>query len=194
MTRAKLFDAAADLIGEQGLHATTVDQIVERAGVAKGTVYYHFKSKDELFQALLVEGLKRLADALRAEADTAASPAGALAGIVHAELENIQRYEAFARLMMSQVWRADSLWTRRSPGYAARRHLRHHPADHCDGPSRRRFSAVPGCRNGCPGDIRHGGHGGAGAGPLGRAFRAGAVHRRWPCAQLVDMTLAIVRA
>ena len=109
-TRAKLFDAAAALIGEQGLHATTVDQIVERAGVAKGTVYYHFKSKDELFQALLVEGLKRLADALRAEADSAASPSAALAGIVRAELANILRYEAFARLMMSQVWRADSLW------------------------------------------------------------------------------------
>jgi AcrR family transcriptional regulator len=109
-TRARLFDAAAALIGEQGLHATTVDQIVERAGVAKGTVYYHFKSKDELFQALLVEGLKRLAGSLSAEAAAAVRPPAALSGMVRAELENILRYEAFARLMMSQVWRAGSLW------------------------------------------------------------------------------------
>jgi AcrR family transcriptional regulator len=109
-TRSRLFDAATALIGEQGLHATTVDQIVERAGVAKGTVYYHFKSKDELFQALLVEGLKRLADALSAEAEAAGSPSAALSGMVRAELENIQCYEPFARLVMSQLWRADSLW------------------------------------------------------------------------------------
>jgi AcrR family transcriptional regulator len=110
-TRARLFDAAALLIGEQGLHATTVDQIVELAGVAKGTVYYHFKSKDELFQALLIEGLNRLAEAFRLETHDACGSTAALAGIVHAELENITRYEAFARLMMSQLWRADSLWS-----------------------------------------------------------------------------------
>ena len=110
-TRAKLFDAAASLIGEQGLHATTVEQIVELAGVAKGTVYYHFKSKNELFQALLIEGLKRLADACREEAQHASSPTEALAGVIEAELENIAKYDAFARLMMSQLWRADSLWS-----------------------------------------------------------------------------------
>jgi AcrR family transcriptional regulator len=109
-TRARLFDAAASLIGTQGLHATTVDQIVELAGVAKGTVYYHFRSKNELFQALLIEGLKRLATTVQDEAKTSATPAQALARIVQAELDNIIRYEAFARLMMSQLWRADSLW------------------------------------------------------------------------------------
>jgi AcrR family transcriptional regulator len=110
-TRAKLFDAAAILIGKQGLHATTVEQIVELAGVAKGTVYYHFKSKDELFQALLIEGLKRVADAFREETRDALGPTEALAGITRAELENITKYEAFARLMMSQLWLADSLWS-----------------------------------------------------------------------------------
>jgi AcrR family transcriptional regulator len=110
-TRARLFDAAAILIGEQGLHATTVDQIVELAGVAKGTVYYHFRSKNELFQALLIEGLNRLAVAFRAETEEAPGPVEALTSIVEAELENINRYEPFARLMMSQLWRADSLWS-----------------------------------------------------------------------------------
>lgn len=110
-TRAKLFEAAASLIAAQGLHATTVDQIVERAGVAKGTVYYHFKSKDELFQAHLVEGLKQLADTLRAQASGAATRRAALAAIVWAEVEYIGKYDAFARLVMSQLWQADSLWS-----------------------------------------------------------------------------------
>ncbi len=111
-TRAKLFDAAANLIGRQGLHATTVEQIVELAGVAKGTVYYHFKGKDELFQALLIEGLNRFAGTLRAQAEDTSRPSEALIRVVRAELENITRYEAFARLLMSQVWRADSLWSK----------------------------------------------------------------------------------
>jgi AcrR family transcriptional regulator len=110
-TRAKLFEAAAGLIAAQGLHATTIDQIVERAGVAKGTVYYHFRGKDELFQALLVEGLKQLADALRAQAADAPDKRAALAAIVQAEAEHIGKYDAFARLVMSQLWQADSLWS-----------------------------------------------------------------------------------
>jgi AcrR family transcriptional regulator len=110
-TRAKLFQAAASLIAAQGLHATTIDQIVERAGVAKGTVYYHFKGKDELFQALLVEGLKQLADMLRAEAEGASTRRAALAAIVRAEVGYIAKYDAFARLVMSQLWQVDSLWS-----------------------------------------------------------------------------------
>ncbi len=109
-TRARLFDAATTLIGEQGLHATTIDQIVELAGVAKGTVYYHFKSKNELFQALLVEGLSRLAKAFQEEPQAAATPTAALESIVRAEIENISRYQPFASLVMSQIWQADGLW------------------------------------------------------------------------------------
>ena len=52
-TKAKLYEAAVTLIAEQGFSATTVDEIAERAGVAKGTVYYNFASKAELFEELL---------------------------------------------------------------------------------------------------------------------------------------------
>ena len=44
-SRQKLFDAAVELIAEQGFSATTVDDIALRAGVAKVTVYYNFASK-----------------------------------------------------------------------------------------------------------------------------------------------------
>jgi len=56
-TIERLYQAAIDLIGEQGYAGTTVDEIVARAGVAKGTVYYHFKSKADLVSALLEDGL-----------------------------------------------------------------------------------------------------------------------------------------
>src|SRR5690348_3474034 len=56
-TRQKLFEATMALIAEQGFSDTTVDQIAERAGVAKGTVYYNFASKSVLFEELLRYGV-----------------------------------------------------------------------------------------------------------------------------------------
>lgn len=56
-TRQKLYEAAVTLIAEQGFSATTVDEIAERAGVAKGTVYYNFASKSVLFEELLRHGV-----------------------------------------------------------------------------------------------------------------------------------------
>jgi AcrR family transcriptional regulator len=109
-TREKLFEAAVDLIGERGYHGTTVDDIVERAGVAKGTVYYHFAGKTELFQALLGDGLERLSKAFRAEVEQNADPRQALRCIVETELRFIRDHQAFSKLLMSELWRADRVW------------------------------------------------------------------------------------
>lgn len=109
-TRDRLFEAAVALIGERGYTGTTVDEIVERAGVAKGTVYYHFKSKAELFSALLDDGLERLATSFRAATVDTASATAALRALVHAELTYIQHYQAFSKLVMSEMWRLDRDW------------------------------------------------------------------------------------
>lgn len=47
-TREQLFSAASLLFQARGFETTTVDDIVREADVAKGTFYYHFKSKEEL--------------------------------------------------------------------------------------------------------------------------------------------------
>ena len=109
-TRERLFEAAVELIGERGYHGTTVDDIVERAGVAKGTVYYHFAGKTELFQALLEDGLEKLSEAFRAEVEANEDPREALKCIVVAELRFIHDYQAFSKLLMSELWRADRVW------------------------------------------------------------------------------------
>lgn len=50
--RTKLLDAAEEVLVEQGLIGATIDQITTRAGVAKGTFYLYFRSKDEVVGAL----------------------------------------------------------------------------------------------------------------------------------------------
>jgi len=51
-TRAQIVEAAAILLAERPPEALTVDTVVEAAGVAKGTFYYHFESIDELAAAV----------------------------------------------------------------------------------------------------------------------------------------------
>ncbi|GGF10295.1 TetR family transcriptional regulator [Aliidongia dinghuensis] len=52
-TRQRLIDAAAALFYDEGIGAVSVDAVAARAGVTKRTLYYHFKSKDELAAAYL---------------------------------------------------------------------------------------------------------------------------------------------
>lgn len=51
--RDHLVDTALDLFCQEGFHATGIDKILEKAGVARMTLYNHFKSKDELILAAL---------------------------------------------------------------------------------------------------------------------------------------------
>src|SRR5688572_1582570 len=64
-TKRLIFDAALQLAGERGITGTTMDDVAERAGVAKGSLYYNFASKDKLFEGLLLEGMGALTEALR---------------------------------------------------------------------------------------------------------------------------------
>jgi AcrR family transcriptional regulator len=108
-TRQRLYEAAVELIAEQGFSATTVDDIALRAKVAKGTVYYHFKSKNDLFEELLRHGIGLLTDGFRA-AVAGLPPREAVAALVRTQLEYIRRYQAFAQLLLSEMWRTNREW------------------------------------------------------------------------------------
>ncbi|MBZ4318731.1 TetR/AcrR family transcriptional regulator [Streptomyces huiliensis] len=113
-TRRRLFEAAVTLIAEQGFSSTTVDEIAERAGVAKGTVYYNFASKTVLFEELLREGIELLTLSLRQAADDTAARGGdrvdALDAMVRAGLDFIARYPALTQLYVAELWRTNRAW------------------------------------------------------------------------------------
>ena len=52
-TRERIIAAATKLFYSEGIRATGVDAVAERAGVTKKTLYYHFQTKDELIAAYL---------------------------------------------------------------------------------------------------------------------------------------------
>jgi AcrR family transcriptional regulator len=75
-TRRGLLEGAARAFAEQGLRAATMQSVARAAGVAKATLYNHFRTKDEVARALLAVELDRLT-ALAAERP----PAAALAAL-----------------------------------------------------------------------------------------------------------------
>jgi TetR/AcrR family transcriptional regulator len=51
--RRQIMDAALACFARKGYHNTTMDDIVAESGLSKGTLYWYFKSKDELFASLI---------------------------------------------------------------------------------------------------------------------------------------------
>ncbi|MET1018487.1 MAG: TetR/AcrR family transcriptional regulator [Microterricola sp.] len=108
-TKRAILDAALELAATRGITGTTMDDVAERAGVAKGSLYYNFSSKDQLFEALLEEGVGSLADALR-EARGALVGWAAIEALVAALLDRIAANAALAKLMASEIFRTDRAW------------------------------------------------------------------------------------
>lgn len=71
-TRQRLVRTAERLIGAHGYENVSVDQIVAECGIAKGTFYHHFKSKDELMDQICGS----IYDGLRDETDSMGSSGG----------------------------------------------------------------------------------------------------------------------
>ena len=61
----RILDAAAELIQRWGYNKTTIDDIAKQAGVAKGTIYLHWKTREDLFWALLLREDLKVAEDIR---------------------------------------------------------------------------------------------------------------------------------
>ena len=79
-TRRKIIDSAVDLINEIGYPAAGLGDIIERAELTKGALYYHFDSKEALATAIIEEGAQSVLGAFRA-AGRSSSPA--MENIIH---------------------------------------------------------------------------------------------------------------
>jgi AcrR family transcriptional regulator len=67
--RAAVLDAAMALIAEHGFHAAPMALIAQRAGVAAGTIYHYFDSKEAMIVALYARSKERMGEALLAHVD-----------------------------------------------------------------------------------------------------------------------------
>lgn len=81
-----ILEASRELFTEKGFQDTSVDDIAEAAGVTKGAVYHHFKSKTDLFTAVLEAIQRELAATPPPVHENGAEPPELIAAAVHSYL------------------------------------------------------------------------------------------------------------
>ena len=108
-TKKAILEAALQIAASKGITGTTMDEVADLAGVAKGSLYYNFKNKDQLFEELLEEGVGALAEVLR-EARSGLRGWDAIVVLVDTLLHRISENGALAKLMAAEIFRTDRAW------------------------------------------------------------------------------------
>jgi len=103
MTKRELImDAAASLFAEKGFYAATVEEIAERAGIGKSTVYEYFPSKEHLFRETLKGGLESYMEAMKGRLKQPCSVRDVLTAIGTAHFNFIQKRTSAARILAGE--------------------------------------------------------------------------------------------
>ena len=102
-TRERILDAAAKVFASKGYHETRVDDIVDASETSKGSVYFYFPGKQQIFLALVDQFAdllqRRLAEAIAEEDDGVCRVNAAL----KACLETFGRYRGLAKILLIQA-------------------------------------------------------------------------------------------
>src|SRR5450756_3000707 len=85
--RERLLAAANELFYAEGVHTVGIDRVIERAGVAKASLYNTFGSKDELVRAYLESRHTRMAERIARHLARYADPRGRLLSVFEAQAE-----------------------------------------------------------------------------------------------------------
>ncbi len=64
-TKERILNSAIAVFGEKGYHQATIAEIAEHANIGKGTLYWYFSSKEELFSGMIEQGIESLDSKLK---------------------------------------------------------------------------------------------------------------------------------
>lgn len=107
-TKNLIFESAIKIFSESGYRGATMDDIAANAGLAKGTLYYHFTSKEEIFNFIVEEGLKILQNQVIEVQKMNMGPIEKLIKICKIQLTFLYGYTDFFKIVMSQLWGNES--------------------------------------------------------------------------------------
>ena len=107
--RDELLDLAATMFAERGLRATTVRDIADSAGILSGSLYHHFKSKEQMVEEVLRDFLDWLFGRYREIVDTEPNPLERLKGLFMTSFEAIEHRHAQVVIYQDEAKRLSSL-------------------------------------------------------------------------------------
>jgi TetR/AcrR family transcriptional regulator, cholesterol catabolism regulator len=107
--RDELLELAASMFAERGLRATTVRDIADSAGILSGSLYHHFKSKEQMVEEVLRDFLDWLFGRYQEIVDTEAHPLERLKGLFMASFEAIEHRHAQVVIYQDEAKRLSAL-------------------------------------------------------------------------------------
>lgn len=103
-TKRAIFESAIKIFSESGYDGATMDDMASSAGVAKGTLYYHFKSKEEIFKYIITEGMELIKEQLHEAASKEKNSLLKLKALCRQQLRLVYEKKEFFKVIMSQLW------------------------------------------------------------------------------------------
>ncbi len=103
-TKRKIFEISMKLFAEKGYDGTSIEEITSQVGVAKGTLYYHFASKEEIFNFLIEEGMNLLKNSIQIKTSKQKRYIDKLRAVVLIQIKIIVKYDNFMSIVLSEVW------------------------------------------------------------------------------------------
>src|SRR4029077_3375534 len=100
---AGILEAARKVFAKKGFHDATVDDIAAAAGVAKGTVYLYYGSKQEVYVAALKFGIAQMYAVLVQEVHRASTPEEKLRALIAAKLAYFDENRDFFKIYYSEL-------------------------------------------------------------------------------------------
>ena len=103
-TKKRIFEIAMELFAKKGYESASIEEITAVVGIAKGTFYYHFNSKEEIFNFLVEEGISLLINSILIKADKAKTMEEKLKAVMVVQIKVISKYENFIRMVATEMW------------------------------------------------------------------------------------------
>jgi AcrR family transcriptional regulator len=100
--REEILCAARRIFARKGFAAGIMEDIAREAGIAKGTIYLYFRSKDEVFRALLAHDMRQLKETMFVRLDQAPTLKEKIRAFLLTRLENVEAKREFFRIMDSE--------------------------------------------------------------------------------------------
>ena len=104
--RGRLLREAARLFREKGYERTTVRDLAAAVGIQSGSLFHHFRTKEEILKAVMVETIRLNTAVMQAAMSEANSSREKLRALISAELESINGQTGEAMAVLVFEWRS----------------------------------------------------------------------------------------
>ena len=104
--RGRLLHEAAGLFRDKGYERTTVRDLAAAVGIQSGSLFHHFRTKEEILKAVMVETIRLNTALMQAAVDAADTSHDKLRALVRAELESINGQTGEAMAVLVFEWRS----------------------------------------------------------------------------------------